>query len=118
MTINSLAVQGIREVRRISFGTELLSTRDPFAPYLKRVAYRMGLTYQPYFCTDPEGNTITEISGSIGFGLPMLMNSAVIDIALMFGKRGSLATNGLEENLFRIALAISGGEKWFIRSTK
>jgi hypothetical protein len=107
---------GTQNTVRISVGGEFVSSRNPSDSYFKRIPCRMGFTYQPYHRLDPDGNSIIELSGSVGFGFPMLMNASQIDIALCYGKRGSLNANGLTENLFRIKLSMSGAEKWFKRS--
>ncbi len=83
--------------------------------YTKRIAYRLGFSYQPYFSLDPDGKTITEKWITMGIGFPISRSASQIDIAFAFGKRGSIKTNGLSENLFRLSLSITGGEKWFIR---
>jgi hypothetical protein len=115
LSINDIPVSGTKKTDRFVLGGEILPNRDPFAPYYKRMSYRFGLSYQPYLSTDLEGNDIKEISATLGFGFPFLMNKSQIDIALCFGKRGSIKTNNLSENLFRVSVTLTGGEKWFVR---
>ncbi len=115
LAINDQKIQDTRKTHRISFGTELFGIRDLSAPYFKQIAYRFGFSYQPYFSLDPDGNTMTELWLTMGLGLPLRRNNSQIDVALSIGKRGSIDTNGLSENLFRISFSITGGEKWFIR---
>ena len=116
MAINDQIIEGGYSSTRFSLGGEFLPSKDETAPYWKKIQYRMGFSTQPYFVLDPEGNTITEQWFTIGFGLPLFRHQSQADIALSFGKRGSLDTNGLSENLFRLSLSITGGEKWFTRS--
>lgn len=104
-----------RKTRRISLGCEILPNGNLTAHYLTRVAYRFGFSYQPYFSLDPRANTIKELWATMGLGLPLLMHAAQIDVAIIFGKRGSIDTNGLSENLFRVSVSVTGGERWFIR---
>lgn len=115
LTINDQHVSGTQKTQRISAGLEIQATKEPFTPYLKRIAYRLGCSYQPYFSKDPDGNGINEYWITAGLGLPLFMNASQIDIAFGLGKRGSLETNGISENLFRITVTVSGGEKWFTR---
>jgi opacity protein-like surface antigen len=114
-SINGVHPPEIAANQRISTGVEFLGHRIPNEPLYKRIAYRLGFSYQPYFSKDPNGNTIHEWWTSIGFGIPMSNRSYPIDVAFLYGQRGSLETNGLHENLFRIHMSITVGEKWFVR---
>jgi len=115
LRINDRGLEGTHNTYRISVGGEIQFSRDPTASYLKRIAYRWGFKYQPYFYTDPHRNTIKEHWASVGLGLPLFMNVAQVDIAVSYGRRGTIDANGLSENLFQLSLSITGGEKWFIR---
>ncbi|NQT25024.1 hypothetical protein HQ585_06705 [candidate division KSB1 bacterium] len=116
LQINESNVAHTQNSNRISFGIEKLAVSDPFANYLKRIPLRLGALFQPYYILDPEGNSISELLGTFGFGLPLFHNTSHIDFMFGIGKRGSLEKNGLEENLIRFGLSITGGEKWFVRN--
>jgi hypothetical protein len=64
---------------------------------------------------DPSGGSIREIMGTVGFGFPLLSPASRVDVAFGYGRRGSLSSNGFEENCFRINVSASVGEKWFVR---
>jgi hypothetical protein len=115
LKINEQRIQRFQNSYRISLGGELSPSDDPFDSYFKRMQYRIGICYQPFFVSDLSGQAFTEKWLTVGFGLPLIMNIAQFDLALSFGQRGSLDQNGLSENLFRISCSITGGEKWFIR---
>ncbi len=112
-SINKQKIQNLRDTFRFALGFEFPSNTNPLSSYWSRIAFRLGVSYQPYFLLDSEGNTISESMITFGFGLPFIMNNSQMDIALGYGKRGSLSTNGLQENLFRLSISVSGGEKWF-----
>jgi len=114
-SIQNEEVDGLHESKRISIGAELLRSTDPFSRYSKRIAYRIGFSYKTFPVTDLNNNDITETCFSLGFGFPLSLNVAHINAAIQYGKRGNLNTSGLSENLLRISLAISGGEKWFVK---
>ncbi|MCJ7813045.1 hypothetical protein MUP95_07000, partial [bacterium] len=116
LSMNKQQVQNTQSNYRIAFGAEFPSNTDPFGSFLSRIAFRLGIAYQPYFVQDLDGNTISEQMISIGFGLPFIMNNSQVDIALGYGTRGSIATNGIAEHLFRLSVSMSGGEKWFYRN--
>jgi len=107
--------EATRNTHCISIGGEIRLTTNPLASYLKRMAYRFGFSYQPYYYRDPNRNTLNEQWITIGFGLPLLLNIGQCDIALNFGRRGSIEVNGLAEKLFRLSISLTGYEKWFIR---
>jgi len=116
--IRGYRIPGMRATQRIAAGVEFYSFVDPFASYWKRMAYRFGIGYQPFFTTDPEGRDIQELWGTIGFGFPILAGSSRLDVGLGFGKRGSFSANGISENLIRMNCTVTVGEKWFSRGTE
>jgi len=113
--INNQKAVRTQKTQRISIGYEFSPSRDYTVAYTKRMAYRLGFSYQPYFSLDQDGKTITEKWITMGIGFPISRSASQIDVAFGFGKRGSIKTNGLSENLLRLSLSITGGEKWFIR---
>ena len=115
LTINDQEIQQTRKTYHIALGGEVTPSSDAFGSIIKRTAYRLGVAYQPYFSLDPDGNTIHEGWVTLGLGMPFYQNRARVDVALGIGKRGSLTSNGLSENLLRLTLAVSGGERWFVR---
>ena len=116
LTINDQPVEDSHKINRLSLGGEFTFSQNESDPYWKKIFYRLGFSTQPHFTLDPDGNTIKENWFTLGFGLPLWGRKTQIDIALNFGKRGSLETNGLTENLFRLSLSLTGGEQWFIRN--
>ena len=99
---------------RIAAGAEFFHSRQREAPYIKRLAYRVGFSYQPYFALDASGQTVNEYWGTLGFGFPLISNTR-LDIALGYGIRGSVDMHQLRDNLFRVSASITGGERWFVR---
>ena len=115
LQINNKRVKRTGKTQRISIGYESFPSRDYSVAYTKRMTYRLGFYYQPYFLLDPGKKTIAEKWITIGIGFPISKTGSQINVALGFGKRGSVKTNGLSENLLRLSLSITGGEKWFVR---
>lgn len=92
-------------------------TPDPYSVnrYLKRVTYRIGLTYEdlPYVIN---GNQINDLGINFGWSLPVGRYSS-LDMAFKFGKRGNIDEVGIDENYFRIHLGITFKDpNWFVRS--
>ena len=118
LAINDEIIQNSRKSGRISLGSEFTLGTKSSDPYWKRMFYRIGYSTQPHFSQDSDGNAINEQWFTMGFGLPLLGRKTQIDIALNYGIRGSLETNGITEKLFRISLSLTGGERWFVRTIK
>jgi len=114
-SVNRNFVPGTLKTQRIATGGEFFAMANPTAPYLKKMAYRIGFSYQPFFSKDRNGNRIGEWWATVGLGLPMTMGLSQIDAAIALGRRGSLSTNTFSETLFKFVLTVTVGEKWFTR---
>lgn len=115
MLINGNRPDNIRNPEKLSFGCEIYRSRKIQTSFFKKINYRFGYCSKPHFSLDPEGNTISEHWFSLGFGFPLKSLLSEVNLSLAFGKRGSIVENGISENLFRIGVAITAGEKWFLR---
>ena len=115
MEINDISINKTIQTKRFAIGCEIRKTLNPNESLFERIAYRFGYFTQPYFHQDVEGNDIREHWISAGLGIPLLRNVSQIDIAIQYGTRGDLDTNGISEKLLRLNLSISGGEKWFVQ---
>ncbi len=78
----------------------------------KRLPLRAGFNYQRLPVVFPEGERVNKYLVSLGTGISIKGGKGKLDLALVFGKDGSITTNGIEDRLFRIFLGISGGEAW------
>jgi hypothetical protein len=105
-------IQDLRKSRSIATGGEFYGLKNPMAPYLKKMAYRIGFSYKPFFCPDISGNTINEYWGTLGFGFPLASGISQVDAAFGIGKRGSTKTNAFSEMLYQIGVTVTVGEKW------
>ncbi|MCD6117138.1 hypothetical protein J7K93_09000 [bacterium] len=112
--LNDKSIANIKNTQSISLGLEFLPTSKPTDSYIKKISYRAGFCSKPYFYLSPNGETIHETWLTFGFGFP-LYGGSKIDFAFNFGRRGSLDKNGIEENLFRLGVSVTTGEKWFMR---
>jgi len=115
LEINENKVVRTNDSHKLAIGFEIRKTLNPNASLLERIAYRMGYSTQPYFYHDIAGNDMKEHWISAGLGIPLFHNASQVDIAFQYGVRGHLKTNGIKENLMRLNLSVSGGERWFIQ---
>ena len=105
---------GYRDACRFGGGAQFTATREEFQNYFKRVTYRLGSYYGILPYRDSEGNGVTELFLTLGIGLPFHKNLGRVDVAYEIGRRGS-SNNPVEENIQRLHISVTGGEKWFVR---
>lgn len=58
------------------------------------------------------GRTVRERALTLGLGQLVGIGASNLDLSLEVGKRGSLATNGIQEPFVRLGVALSAYEKW------
>lgn len=107
--------QSFHKVGRIAAGGEFFSSPVPTVSYWRKMAYRIGFSYQPFYSSDILGKNLDEYWGTIGLGLPMQVGMSQIDAAFGVGRRGSLSANAISETLFKFFLSVTVGERWFVR---
>jgi hypothetical protein len=89
--------------------------------YLKRVTYRVGLSYeQTPFQVDLNDNpdlydyrAVKDVG--INFGLSLPAGRSSLDLAFRYGKRGNKTDTLLAEDYFRIYFGITFNDTWFIK---
>jgi hypothetical protein len=118
LTWNGAAVPGMENQRSFSAGGEFFSSKDPAAPYLRKMAYRAGFLAQPFFSRDVNGNAISEWWTTLGLGFPMASGISQIDAALAYGQRGSPGTNTFSEKMFKLVVSITVSERWMNRGRR
>ena len=59
------------------------------------------------------GERVTEWGTSVGTSLRLLGPYSRADVALQYGRVGSMDRNGASESFFRLVVSITGGEKWY-----
>lgn len=102
--------------RRIGLGFEFSGRGNRVnSSYWSRTALRAGVYYMDLGLEDPVGERVTEMFGSVGLGLPIKWSAGRLDLALEFGRRGSLSDNPVSENVIRFSASATVGERWFYR---
>lgn len=107
-----------RESQFLGLGVELAPLDDKLAHFIHRMHYRAGISYRNLYYKTPNNRAVTEISGSIGLGVPLKKNSGRADFAFTLGRRGELGYNEAEEYFIDFSVYINTGEKWFVRKKK
>ena len=109
--------EGLRDSHSFALGAEYIPKFDALNGYFNHVMYRAGLNYttSPYALNGI--NAANDMSFSIGASLP-LRTISYFNIAYVRGKRGVLATNGLEEVYNKIVIGFSLGDFYWFRKPK
>ncbi|MBM4151131.1 MAG: hypothetical protein FJ219_05735 [Ignavibacteria bacterium] len=95
--------------RKISFAVSRLRSYQLGTDYIDKMQLNVGGGWhQLYYSVN--GIDIEEVFGSVGMQLP-IAGSAMIDIALQGGKRGS--SDLVQEMFLRFGFSVSAGEVWF-----
>jgi len=96
-----------RNTLRWGAGIERLGSGNRNAPFLSRVVWRAGFARIPWYLEDAAGHAIDEWRVSLGAGLPIQKDRGMFDLMVAYGQRGSLETNGLEEEYLRLGFAFT-----------
>jgi len=104
----------VNDSQRLGAGLEYSGKRSPASSYLNWIDYRAGFYYHDLGLELPAGESVTEIFGTVGLGLPIKWSAAKINLALEAGQRGSSA-NLFTEKIIRFSANITVGERWFVR---
>lgn len=103
----------LQRARKVAVGFELTPDPTSLSNYLKRMTYRTGVSFEesPYLIS---GNTLKDFGINFGFSAPVSRVSS-LDVAMKWGKRGTVSENGIEENYFKIYFGVTFNDQWFIK---
>ncbi len=116
-SIDSANIFGARttDVIVAAFGVEFTPSTDQNEGIFRRMSYRVGFRSSNLPYLDDLGQEVQERVVTFGFTLPYYFYRSKIDFGFEFGQRGSLDKNFAEEQVFRMVVGITSGEKWFER---
>lgn len=99
--------------QKIAVGGEFTPDATSLSNYLKRMTYRTGVSYEemPYLIN---GKPLKDFGINFGFSAPVSRVSS-LDVAVRWGKRGTVADNQIEENYFKIYFGVTFNDQWFIK---
>lgn len=73
---------------------------------------RLGMQHRQWgYAVD--GNPVTETIYSVGTGFPFRQKLGQVDVALSYGKIGSLSDHQLESDVWRFTMSFTGLERWW-----
>jgi hypothetical protein len=110
-------VNDVQDSYRLGVGFEKSPEDKRFLPFFKSISWRGGL-HLSRLNVDVNNNPVYEFGVTTGFGLPIIKHRNRIDVALIFGQRGSPKSTVLYENFFGITLSLLSSELWFVRQKR
>lgn len=99
---------------RVSFGVEYTPESTSIRSYLKRVQYRAGAHFEKSYL-EINNQQLNESGISFGIGLPVTHSRSTLNLAVEFGRRGSIKQNLIRENYTKISLYLNLFDRWFIQ---
>lgn len=98
---------------KVSLGGEYTPEIASIDNYLKRMTYRMGISYEntPFQVNDEQ---VRDFGINFGTSLPVSRFSS-LDMAFRLGRRGSLSNDLIREDYFRVFFGVTFNDKWFQR---
>jgi hypothetical protein len=111
-TFNPGANSEFKNYSNFSVGVVRAGNKSYSADYLDKISYKFGISYtQQYYRIF--GNDINELSFSFGMTLPQ-KGTGLIDVAFVFGQKGTKDNGLINEYYGRLGVDISIGETWFV----
>lgn len=97
------------------FGAEWVPDITSVSSYFKRIAYRIGGSYEQLPFT-LGGQQIEKLSASLGFSLPVNRGFSNLNFAAIYGvTRATENSDSLAEEFLQFKLGLTVNDRWFVR---
>ena len=109
----------LKDATQFKFGAWWIPNAKDVHNYLNIIQYRAGFNYNTgqlsvsTLGTNSSQTDITDISLSLGLGLPMKRSNTTANIGIQIGKMGTTNDGLIEENYIKFHLAFTFNDKWF-----
>ncbi len=107
-------VTELTDQTKVSFGAEYIPEATSIRSYIKRIRYRAGIHFDKSYLKI-NNQQLNEYGMSFGVGLPVNRSKSTINLALEFGRRGTIEDNLIRENYTKISLYLNLFDRWFIQ---
>ena len=119
MTLFSTPDPNLKDAMQLKIGAWWIPNAKDVHNYLNTIQYRAGLNYNTgqlsvsALGTNSPQTDISDISVSLGLGLPMRRSNTTANIGIQIGKSGTTDRGLVEENYIKFHLALTFNDKWF-----
>jgi hypothetical protein len=98
----------------MSIGVQYVPEYNSVKNYYKRVAYRVGFSYNE-MPLQINNTQLIESSFSFGFGLPLKRSLTKYDLSVIIGRTGTTEDNLIQEDFIKLGLSITYDGIWFLK---
>ena len=99
---------------KYSIGGYYIPNYNSFTSYTKRITYRGGLRFEKTGMVI-NSESIDDMGLTLGIGLPLTGQFSNVNIGFELGKKGTTASNLVQENYANVSVSFSLNDQWFIR---
>ena len=118
MNWSAFTMNGVSDSLQNSWNIAVGGCYTPFntsvSNYFRKVTYRAGFHYDQTFF-NIYGTSINKYGISFGLGFPIPRAMTSLNVALDFGKMGTVNNNLIQESYFNISFGISLHDRWFVK---
>jgi len=111
LSINRGTNTDFRNMQRVSLGVATVANPSPFAPLSEKISYKFGAYYEQLYYKINKTD-MNEFALTTGVQYPLSRN-AHLDLAFVFGKRGTTDYGLADEKFFKMIIEVSIGDIWF-----
>lgn len=115
---SAFTMNGVSDSLQDSWDIAVGGCYTPFntsvSSYFRKMTYRAGFHYDQTFF-NIYGTSINKYGVTFGLGLPIPRAMTSLNLAVEFGKMGTVKNNLIKESYFNISLGISLHDRWFVK---
>ncbi|MGO4905666.1 hypothetical protein [Flavobacterium sp. W20_MBD1_R3] len=111
---NSMSNVTYEKYSKYSIGGYFIPEYNSFTSYAKRITYRGGLKFEKTGMVI-NSESIDDMGLTFGVGLPLTGSFSNVNIGFELGKKGTTASNLVQENYANVSVSFSLNDQWFVR---
>lgn len=112
---NSVSNVEYSKNQKFSLGGFYRPNNSPYVGYAKRITYRGGLKYEKTGLII-NSTSVNDVGMTLGMTLPIPGSLSNFNLGIELGKKGTTASNLVQENYFNFNISFSLNDKWFVKS--
>lgn len=115
---SAFSMNGVSDSLQDSWNIAVGGCYTPFntsvSNYFRKITYRAGFHYDQTFF-NIYGTSINKYGVTLGLGLPIPRAMTSLNVAVEFGKMGTVSNNLIQQSYFNMSFGISLRDRWFVK---